>query len=231
MRKLLGAVLVALLMPTAVAAQKPVTPGETRMAPKKGPPWIPSDVAANTALTRVRTDLAAGKLSAWGDPHVSPAASVSAADTRALKKGGRDGGPIYLVFVTAPKGKGQVRVAVNAETGAIINVIQKDWAGQISPDWWLNRAEADPDPGNPPPARRGPGGRRWQTCPTPGSGGDRAAARAATAPGLAPGAAIASGIVATQADRLYSRKDPPATPVTGGAGPSYARPATRRLRP
>ncbi len=145
MRELLGAVLVALLLPAALAAQeRPLAPGETRMAPKKGPPWIPSDVAVSTALTRVRTDLAAGKLSAWGDPHVIPAGAVSAGETRFLKKGGKDGGPVYLVFVTAPKGKGQVRVAVNATNGAILNVIHRDWSGQASPDWWLNRAEEDP---------------------------------------------------------------------------------------
>ncbi len=144
MRKLLGAVLVALLIPAALAAQKPVTPGETRMAPKKGPPWIPSDVAASTALTRVRSDLAAGKLSAWGDPHVIQAGSVSAGETRLLKKGGKDGGPVYLVFASAPKGKGQVRVALNAETGAILSVLHRDWTGKATPDWWVSRLEEDP---------------------------------------------------------------------------------------
>ncbi len=144
MRKLFVVVLAALLMPAAVAAQRPATPGETRMAPKKGPPWIPSDVAANTALTRVRTDLAAGKLRAWGDPHVIPAAGLSAGETRLLKKGGKDGGPIYLVFVTAPKTTGQVRVALNAETGAILNVIHKDWTGRATPDWWVSRLDEDP---------------------------------------------------------------------------------------
>ncbi len=144
MRKLLGAVLVALLIPAAVAAQKPVTPGETRMAPKKIPRVLTTDEARSAALTRVQTDLAAGKLSAWGDPHVISAGSVSAGETRFLKKGGKDGGPVYLVFASAPKGKGQVRVALNAETGAILNVIHKDWAGFSSPDWWVSKAEEDP---------------------------------------------------------------------------------------
>ena len=36
MRKLLGAALVALLIPAAVAAQKPPTPGETRIAESRG---------------------------------------------------------------------------------------------------------------------------------------------------------------------------------------------------
>ena len=143
MRKLLGAVLVALLLPAAVSAQTG-GPGETRMAPKKIPRMITSDAAASTALTRVRTDLAAGKLNAWGDPHVIPAGSVSAGETRFLKKGGKDGGPVYLVFLSAPKGKGQVRVALNAESGSILNVIHKDWAGFSSPDWWVSKLDEDP---------------------------------------------------------------------------------------
>lgn len=144
MRKLLGAVLVALLIPTAVAAQKPVTPGSTRMAPKKIPRMITQDEARTNALTRVRADLAAGKLSAWGDPHVIPAGSVSAGETRFLKKGGKDGDPVYLVFASAAKGKGQVRVALNAETGAILNVIHRDWTGRATPDWWVSRLDEDP---------------------------------------------------------------------------------------
>ncbi len=144
MRKLLGAVLVALLVPAAAAAQKPATPGEIRMAPKKGPPWIPSDVAASTALTRVRTDLAAGKLSAWGDPHVVAPATVAVTRTVSVAHGGKDGGPIYLVFAGAPKGKGQVRVALNATNGAILNVIARDWTGRATPDWWVSRADEDP---------------------------------------------------------------------------------------
>ena len=143
MRKLLGAVLVALLLPAALAAQKPSIPGETRMAPKKIPRMITSDEAKNAALVRVRTDLAAGKLNAWGDPHVMPVGSISAGETRFLKKGGKDGGPVYLVFASAPKGKGQVRVALNAESGAILNVIHKSWSGQ-APDWWVSRLEDDP---------------------------------------------------------------------------------------
>ncbi len=144
MRKLLGAVLVALLIPAAVAAQKPSIPGETRMAPKKIPRVLTSDEAKNAALTRVRTELAAGKLSAWGDPHVIQVGSVSAGETRFLKKGGKDGGPIYLVFASAAKGKGQVRVALNAESGAILNVIHRDWTGKATPDWWVSRLEEDP---------------------------------------------------------------------------------------
>ena len=142
MRKLLGAVLIALLVPAAVAAQSD-TPGETRMAPKKIPRLLTSDAARNAALVRVRTDLAAGKLRAWGDPHVIPVGSVSAGETRFLKKGGKDGGPVYLVFARAPKGKGQVRVALNAESGAILGVIHKSWAGQ-APDWWVSRLEDEP---------------------------------------------------------------------------------------
>ncbi len=144
MRKLLGAVLVALLIPAAVAAQERPLRGETRMAPKKIPRMLTSDEARSLALTRVRTELAAAKLSAWGDPHVIPAGAVSAGATRFLKKGGKDGEPIYLVFVRAAGAKGQVRVALNAETGAILNVIPKDWVGTATPDWWLNRAEEDP---------------------------------------------------------------------------------------
>lgn len=144
MRKLLGAVLVALLIPAALAAQIPPTPGETRMAPKKGPPWIPSDVAASTALTRVRTDLAAGKLAAWGDPHVVPPASVAVTRTLAVPKGGKDGAPIYLVFASAAKGKGQVRVALNAQTGAVLSVMHRDWTGRATPDWWVSRLDEDP---------------------------------------------------------------------------------------
>ncbi len=144
MRKLLGAVLVALLVPAAVAAQKPVTPGSTQMAPKKIPRMITQDEARTNALTRVRTDLAAGKLSGWGDPHVIQVGSVSAGETRFLKKGGKDGGPVYLVFASAPKGKGQVRVALNAETGAILSVLHRDWTGRATPDWWVSRLEEDP---------------------------------------------------------------------------------------
>ncbi|HEX9109195.1 MAG TPA: hypothetical protein VF832_18235 [Longimicrobiales bacterium] len=144
MRKLLGAVLVALLLPAALAAQKPTIPGETRMAPKKIPRMITSDEAKNAALVRVRSDLAAGKLNAWGDPHVMPVGSVSAGETRFLKKGGKDGGPVYLVFFSAPKGKGQVRVALNAQSGSILSVIHKDWAGFSSPDWWVSKVEEDP---------------------------------------------------------------------------------------
>ena len=143
MRKLLGVVLVALLLPAALAAQSD-TPGETRAAPKKIPRMITSDAARSAALVRVRADLAAGKLRAWGDPHVIPAGAVSAGETRFLKKGGKDGGPVYLVFATAAKGKGQVRVALNAESGAILNVMHRDWAGYTSPDWWVSRLEEDP---------------------------------------------------------------------------------------
>lgn len=154
MRKLLGAVLVALLIPVAVGAQeRPLAPGTTRMAPKKGPPWIPSDVAASTALTRVRGDLAAGKLNAWGGGQgggIKPT-DVTVARTLSVANGGKDGGPIFLVFASAPKGKGQVRVALNAQTGAVLNVIHKDWAGFASPDWWLTKAE---EPHDPNPTRR-----------------------------------------------------------------------------
>ncbi len=146
MRKLLGALLIALLIPAAGAAQKPATPGETRMAPKKGPPWIPSDVAANNALTRVRTDLAAGKLSTWGGGQgggIRPT-DVTVTRTVSVANGGKDGGPVYLVFASAAKGKGQVRVALNAETGAILNVIHRDWTGKATPDWWISRAFEDP---------------------------------------------------------------------------------------
>ncbi len=156
MHKLLGAVLVALLIPAAVAAQKPVTPGETRMAPKKGPPWIPSDVAAQNALTRVRSDLGAGKLSAWGGGQgggLRPT-DVTVARTLAVANGGKDGGPVYLVFTNAARGKGQVRVALNAQTGAVINVIHKDFAGRATPDWWVSRAEPEPE------GEGGPQGRR-----------------------------------------------------------------------
>ncbi len=156
MRKLLGAVLVALLIPAAVAAQRPATPGETRMAPKKGPPWIPSDVAASTALTRVRSDLAAGKLSAWGGGQgggLRPT-DVTVARTLLVPKGGKDGGPVYLVFASAAKGKGQVRVALNAQTGAILNVVHRDFAGRATPDWWVTRPEPEPEGDGGPGARR-----------------------------------------------------------------------------
>src|SRR5512142_122475 len=98
MRKLLGAVLVALLIPMALAAQeRPLAPGTTRMAPKKGAPHIPSDVAANTALTRVRTDLSAGKLNAWGGGlggSIRPT-DVTVARTLLVANGGKDAAPVY----------------------------------------------------------------------------------------------------------------------------------------
>ncbi len=153
MRKVLGAVLVALLIPAALAAQKPATPGETRMATKKGSPKMPSDLAASSALTRVRSDLAAGKLNAWGGGQgggIRPT-DVTVARTLYVANGGKDGGPVYLVFTNAAKRKGQVRVALNAETGAILNVIHKDWAGFSSPDWWLTKAD---EPHDPNPTRR-----------------------------------------------------------------------------
>ena len=56
--------------------------------------------------------------------------------------GGKGASPIYLVFARAPKGTGEVRVALNAKTGAVLNVMHRDWAG-TAPDWWV-KGEEDP---------------------------------------------------------------------------------------
>ncbi len=128
MRKLLGAVLTLLLIPVAVAAQKPVS--------------ITADQARTAALARVRSDLAAGTLKAWGDEGgrpIRPATLAARADqVDDIHK------HLYVVAVTAPNARGHVRVVMNRSTGAVLSSRLASWDWGNSPSWWAKGLDAAP---------------------------------------------------------------------------------------
>ncbi len=123
MRKLLGAVLTLLLIPVAVAAQKPVS--------------ITADQARTAALARVRSELAAGKLKAWGA--IQPAALQARADqVDDIHK------QLYVVAVSSPGARGHVRVVVNRSTGAVVSSRLASWDWGNSPGWWAKGLDSAP---------------------------------------------------------------------------------------
>ncbi len=141
MRKLLGAVLVALLIPGALAAQK-VPP--VKNAPVAQPAVITLSQAQTTALARVRGDLGPQRLNG-GYPFgkgTQPSA-LKSAGALFNPTGGKNG--IYVVGVTAPNATGHVRVLVDAKTGAVIStkVSSFQW-GVNAPDWWVKGLDSQP---------------------------------------------------------------------------------------
>lgn len=153
MRKLLCAVLVALLAPAALAAQgPPTTPGSTRAKtaqPGDDRPALTADQAKSGAIARVRSDLAAGRLNG-GYPFGKQNASATIRPDNILATGvlfnptgGKNG--IYVVGVTAPGSPGHVRVLIDAKTGAVLDskVGSFQW-GVTSPDWWVKGLSAPP---------------------------------------------------------------------------------------
>ncbi len=150
MRKLLGAVLVALLIPAAVAAQEPPPKGEA--VGRKVPVFITADQARTTALARVKSDLAAGKLKAWGD---GSGTGIRPTDLRAkadqvddIYKSNEQVDDIYksiyVVAVTSPNARGHVRVVVNRQTGAVLSAKLSSWDWGNSPDWWVRGLNSPP---------------------------------------------------------------------------------------
>ncbi len=142
MRKLLGAVLVALLIPTVLAAQKPATAGEE--IGRKVPVFITASQAQTAALARVRGDLAAGKLNAWGGGTgggIRPANLVAQGALFNLT-GGKS---VYVIGVTSPNTGGHVRVIVDAKSGAVVDtkVSSFQW-GVTAPDWWVKGLNSPP---------------------------------------------------------------------------------------
>ncbi len=151
MRKVLPLVFVAAMLPVGVAANRgpgAVVPQRANAVPFQptGERKIPEAQAKSSAVERVRGDLDAGKLGAWGDPHVR--GNLAATRTLFNPTGGKSGGAIYVVMVGGgPQAKGQVRVVVDAATGAIVSSTHRDFGG-VAPDWWLQGLNS------PPPARR-----------------------------------------------------------------------------
>ncbi len=154
MRKLLGAVLVSLLLPASLAAQKPATKGEE--VGRKVPVFITADQAKSAALARVKSDLAAGALKAWGDEGGRAVAAarlkvIAADQVDDIHKSNAQVDDIYknifVVAVASPNAKGHVRVVVNKQTGAVLSAKLSSWDWGNSPDWWVKGLNS------PPPAR------------------------------------------------------------------------------
>ncbi len=125
MRKLFAVVLAAVVVPGALAAQK-VPPVKNAPVARSG--VITLSQAQSAAVARVRSDLAAGKLNAWGGGQgggIRPA-SVVAAGALFNPTGGKNGTPIWVVGVKAPNAKGYVRVTIDAKTGAAVGGLVAD---------------------------------------------------------------------------------------------------------
>ncbi len=106
---------------------------------------IPEAKAQTAALARVRGDLGAGKLSAWGGGQgggLRPE-TVTASRTLFNPTGGKNGSPIYVVLASASKAKGQVRVIVDATSGAVLSSTHRIFKG-ATPDWWVKGLDAPP---------------------------------------------------------------------------------------
>ncbi len=105
----------------------------------------PDSRAQSVALERVRGDLAAGKLAAWGGGQgggIRPE-SVTASRTLFNPTGGKNGAPIYVVLVGAGQAKGQVRVIVDATSGDIVSSVHRTFEG-ATPYWWVKGLDAPP---------------------------------------------------------------------------------------
>ncbi len=140
MRTVWAGMLVALLLPAAAVAQKPGEPGAE--VGRKVPVFrVSKDAAINTAVARVRSDLAAGKLSAWGGGQgggIRPTAVAVKSGQVATAEGN------YVVGVTAPNAPGHVRVVVNGQTGAVVSAQIASWDWGMSPDWWVKGLSSPP---------------------------------------------------------------------------------------
>ncbi len=134
------------LLPLAVAVvcsfgfAQDTASGEKRPAPR-----ISQTKAQSVALERVRADLGAGQLAAWGGGQgggIRPA-DVTASRTLFNPTGGKNGSPIYVVLAGASKAKGQVRVIVDATSGAVLSSTHRIFEG-ATPDWWVKGLDAPP---------------------------------------------------------------------------------------
>ncbi len=140
MQKLFAVMLAVVLLPLGAAAQD--TPSGERKQPT-----VTEQQARTAAVTRVRGDLAAGKLNAWGGGQgggIRPA-NVAAAGALFNPTGGKNG--IYVVGVTASGAQGHVRVLVDAKSGAVLATQVGSWDWGATPDWWVKGLNS------PPPAR------------------------------------------------------------------------------
>ena len=131
MRKLLPFVLVAVLLPAGLAAQKgaPVKNAPAKVLTAKDMP-VQQAQAQSIALTQVRAALAGGKLGAWTSRARGAISASTLTVTGAVwrAKDAKDpaGGeptPVWFVGVTAPNARGHVRVEIDAHTGAIIGIV------------------------------------------------------------------------------------------------------------
>ncbi len=136
--------LLAVAVVCSVAFAQDTGSGEKRFVGKQ----IPEARAQSVALERVRGDLGAGRLGAWGGGQgggIRPT-DVSASRTLFNPTGGKNGSPVYVVLVGASKAKGEVRVIVDATSGAVLSSTHRTFEG-ATPDWWVKGLDA-------PPARR-----------------------------------------------------------------------------
>ncbi len=145
MRTLLPLVVAAVLLPMGVSAQRnPRDLGAIRAAPPAKP--VSQQQATETALAKVRGDVARGELKAWGagtGGGLMPGA-VAAPHTLFNPTGGHSGNGVYVVEVTAGGARGHVRVVVDARTGAVVSTRLTTWDWGASPDWWKKGASGPP---------------------------------------------------------------------------------------
>ncbi len=138
MRKSFAVVLVAVLLPAALTAQKvpPVKNAPAQVMDVKGAP-VQQAQAQTAALAQVRGALAAGKLSGWRSTGGAIRAStLSAAGAVFKATGGPKGTPVWVVGVKAPNAKGHVRVTIDAKTGAAMGGLVADTL-----DWGSKKGE------------------------------------------------------------------------------------------
>ncbi len=137
MRKLYPILVAVLLLPAVVNAASPGTPREA-------PGVITLQQAIDHALASTRSDLAAGKLNAWGGGQGGGIRPASLAGAGALfnPTGGK---AVYVIGVTAPNARGHVRVIVDARSGAVLDtkVSSFQW-GVTAPDWWVKGQNSPP---------------------------------------------------------------------------------------
>ncbi len=133
------------ILPLAVAVACSLGLGQPAPTNRPGGGKISEAQAKSAAVDRVRGDLAAGKLAAWGGGTgggIRPA-SVAASRTLFNPTGGKDGRAIYVVLVGAQQATGQVRVIVDATSGAIVSSMHRNFDG-ATPDWWVKGLDAAP---------------------------------------------------------------------------------------
>ncbi|HEX9109194.1 MAG TPA: hypothetical protein VF832_18230 [Longimicrobiales bacterium] len=159
MRKLNGMVLLALLLPAALAAQRVGAPGE--QVGRKVPVFLTAEQAQSAAVQAVRGALQKGTLlHTWpmrsdGGGAIPPV-SVKSAGALFNPTGGKDGTGAYVVGIASPNAKGHVRVVVDGRSGAILDTrVGGSWDWGNSPDWWVKGLNSPPPmkTNSPPPAR------------------------------------------------------------------------------